>query len=245
MSQILTQEGRFKARPRSWSVEENRNTGTLQFVCAFAILEAFNGTAWEDWSAYDLEKTGYFYLSKKDGSPNEACIRSLREALGWDGVDLLALQETDWSGKTVQITTGLEEYEGQQRLKVRYINPEGWEGAQVKPLDAAALKALNARWAPKLRAVAPKGAPKPAAGTVKSPPAPARPAATPPPADVPGSTKESAWAKVLEVFGGNVEMAKQNWPGLLKKLIPNKTPSEFSAADWAAVEAGASEAVPF
>ena len=250
MSQILTQEGRFKARPRSWAVEENRNTGTLQLAMTFAIAEAWTGQAWEDWSPYDLEKTGYFYLAKKDGSPNEACIRALREALGWDGLDLEALQNTDWTQKVVQITTGFEDYNGEQRLKVRFINPENWEGVQSKPLDAAALKALNARWGPKLRSIAPKSAPRaPAAGTAKPPPAAAKPAAPPPPDDqtppAATSTREKAWAKVLETFGGDDQAAKAAWPQLLKQIIPNKLPAKFTPADWVLVEARAGEAIPY
>jgi hypothetical protein len=155
-------------------VDENKNTGTLQLSMTFTVTEAWTGQVWEDWSAYDLEKTGYFYLAKKNGKPNEPCLRSLREALGWDGVDLESLQHTDWSQRVVQITTGFEEFNGEQRLKIQFLNPENWGGAQVKPLDATAIKALNAKWGPRLRSVAPKGAAKPAAPVAKpNPPAPA------------------------------------------------------------------------
>jgi hypothetical protein len=243
MSQILTQEGRFKARPRSWVVEENKNTGTLQLAMTFAIAEAWTGQAWEDWSPYDLEKTGYFYLAKKDGSPNEACIRSLREALSWDGVNLESLQNTDWTQKVVQITTGFEEYEGQQRLKIRYINAENWEGAQAKPLDAAALKALNARWGPKLRSIAPKGTPKPSPCPA---PAPAQAAMATLKADPAlDAAKKKAWAKIVETFGGDTEAARQNAAALLKQLIPNKEPRQFTTEDWDLVAKRAVEAVPF
>jgi hypothetical protein len=123
---------------------------------------------------------------KRGERPNEPCLRSLREALGWDGVDLEALQTTDWSQRVVQITTGFEDYNGEQRLKIRFINGENWEGAQVKPLDAAALRSLNAKWGPRLRSVAPKGAAKPAAPAARpKPPAlvPPKPPAPPSPDD--------------------------------------------------------------
>ena len=277
MSQVLNQEGRFKARPKSWIVEENKNTGTLQFVCAFGITAAFTGAEWEDWSEYDLEKTGYFYLSKKDGSPNETCIRGLRESLGWDGLSLEALQNSDWSRVTVQITTGFEDYNGQQRLKIKFINPEDWEGAQFKPLDQPALKSLNAKWGSKLRAVSPKpaanasGAPgtgtkptangpatpatatKPTAGapgapaTGPKPTPPSKPSPPPPPVAPaqPPATRESAWEKVVGVFGGDTETASQQWAPLLAKVCPNKPEASFTAADWAAVTTRASEAIPF
>jgi hypothetical protein len=245
MVQILTQEGRFKARPKTWAVEENRNTGTLQFTCAFSIIAAFNGTAWDDWAQYDLEKTGYFYLSKKDGSANEACIRSLREALGWDGAGLEALQNSDWSQVVVQITTGLEEFNGEKRLKIRFINPENWDGAQVKPLDQVALKTLNSKWGAKLRAVTPKQAPKPV-----TPAAPAAPGKPVPPLSPKApaqsvATRESAWARVLEVFEGNAEAAGNNWAALLTKVCPTKPEASFTSADWASVTVRASEAIPF
>ncbi len=251
MSHVLNQEGRFKARLKSWVVEENANTGTLQFVGVFGISAVFNGQDWEDWEAHDLEKTGYFYLAKKDGAPNEACIRSLRESLGWDGVDLVALQNSDWSQKTVQITVGFEDYNGEKRLKIKFINPENWAGAQVKPIEPAALRSLNAKWGAKLRAVAPKGAhtapvaPKPPSPTPPAPPSsrpPTPPAASPKP---PAEPWEAAWARVLESLGGNVDSARDAWPNLLAKIIPNKSEAEFTAADWTTIAARASEVIPF
>lgn len=249
MSQILSQEGRFKARPKSWVVEENPNTSTLQFVCSFGIISVLNGDKWEDWQAHDLEKTGYFYLAKKDGSPNEACIRSLREALGWDGVDLEALQQNDWSQKVVQITVGYEQYNGEQRLKVRFINPESWAGASFKALDQPALKSLNAKWGAKLRAIAPKGAhnasvaPKTPTPTPPPRPAPACPA--PPPPTPAASPRDAAWACVLEIFDGDKDLATGAWLPLLARIHPDKPESDFTAADWSAVAERAGEVLPF
>ena len=250
MGQILNQEGRFKARPKSWVVEENKNTGTLQFVCVFGVHSAWNGSSWEDWSQHDFEKTGYFYLSRKDGSPNEHALKQLREALKWDGVDLVALQGTDWSNTTVQIVTAFESYNGEERLKIRFINPEHYEGGQVKPLDESGLKALNAKWGAKLRALAPKGATRPATPAAPSAPpaAPQKPVAPPPPsapASQPSATKESAWAKVVEVFGGNGQAATEHWPNLLSKLFPQKSEDQYTPADWSVVEARSAEALPF
>lgn len=247
MSQILNQEGRFKARPRSWTVDENANTGTLQFACVFGITAVFNGQSWEDWSPHDLEKTGYFYLAKKDGSANEACIRSLRESLGWDGVNLEALQNSDWSQKTVQIVVGYEDFNGEKRLKIRFINSENWAGAQVKPIEASALRSLNAKWGAKLRAIAPKGAHgAPVAPKSPTPPAPRPPPIRPAPTATPATNPwESAWACLLEVFDGNTETASAAWPGLLAKVVPEKSETEFTSADWASVAARVNEAVPF
>jgi hypothetical protein len=250
MGQILNQEGRFKARPKRWMVEENRNTGTLQFGCVFGVTAALNGSTWEDWTQYEFEKSGYFYLSKKDGAPNESAIKQIREAFGWDGMDLLALQNTDWSGTTVQIVTAFEAYNGENRLKIRFLNPENWEGGQAKPLDESSLKALNAKWGSKLRALAPKGAGKPAAPPVKAAPAPQTRTTPPPPppvqSDSPvGASRESAWEKVVDIFAGNAQAAAEHWPTLLAKLFPNRSEKQFGPADWAVVEARAADALPF
>ncbi len=209
----------------------------------------FNGQSWEDWSSYDLEKTGYFYLAKKDGSANEACIRSLRESLGWDGTNLEALQNTDWSQKTVQLTVGFEDYNGEKRLKIKFINPENWAGAQVKPIEPSALRSLSAKWGAKLRAVAPKGThTAPVAPKSPTPPA-ARPSSPRPvPATPPKPSAEPwepAWARVLEVLGGNVDSAREAWPALLSKIIPNKSETDFTAADWDAIAARAGEVIPY
>lgn len=155
MTQPLDRPGRYKAKPVVVALEE-KDTGTVQAKIAFAVHEYLNGDTWEDWREYDVGISGYFNIIKKDGNPNEHTIKSLRESLGWDGVDLAALQDTDWTDKTVQITCSQEVYEGVTRLKVQWLNPENWEGAQAQPLDSAKVKSLAAKFGAKLRALAPK-----------------------------------------------------------------------------------------
>jgi len=69
-------------------------------------------------------------------------IKTLTKAFGWDG-DIEALTEgtTDpFTGKECSITTEEEEYNGEKRIKVRWLNPT----KSAPAMDKAKLKSLAA-----------------------------------------------------------------------------------------------------
>lgn len=166
----VDREGRFKAFPIEWGID-SKDSGAVQLAMKFAISQYLNPETnqWDDWSEFGMEETGFFNLIKKDGNVNDKQVASLIEALGWDGAGFKSLQEGDWSQKCVQVTVQLERSEAYgDKLRISWINPENWEGFELKKLDSAAIKALDGRLGGKLRAIAPKAA------------APAKPAARPP-----------------------------------------------------------------
>ena len=87
-------------------------------------------------------------------TPNafENTIKTLTKAFGWDGdIEALTAEKSDpFSGKEVQVVCEEEEYEGQTRIKVRWLNAVG--GGAVK-LDKEKLANL-AKLAKKAKAIA-------------------------------------------------------------------------------------------
>ncbi len=113
---------------------------------------------------------GWVYLSEK---AFERAVKTLRDAFGFDGnFETLPAQVT---GKRCSITTEFDEYDGKERLKVKWINALR---RPVKPIAGGVdfLKRLTAQaaripaTAPAIaRAPARAAAPVPAASTVKQP----------------------------------------------------------------------------
>jgi len=72
-------------------------------------------------------------------------IKTLTKAFGWDGdIEALTAEKSDpFSGKEVQVVCEEEEYEGQTRIKVRWLNPVGGGAAKLDKEKLAALAKLT------------------------------------------------------------------------------------------------------
>jgi hypothetical protein len=105
----------------------------------------------------------YLYLSEK-ALPN--ALKTLRDAFDFDGNFETAVDQV--TGRQVSITCEIEEYDGKERCRVKWINKPR-SGGEIANKDSF-LKALSAK-AARIPAAAPKA-------TTTRPPA-ARPAPTP------------------------------------------------------------------
>lgn len=222
---LLNRAGIFHAVP-TVAVGETGPNKLATAMISYAITEEKGA----DGQFYGLAEgesftiTGYHYLERKDQTLNERTIEDLKAALGWDGVDVATLQNTDYAEKLVQVVCDFEEYNGQNRLKVKYLNPYGATGGAggVKPAEASEIKSLQGRMGAKLRAMS--------GGTaVKSAP-PAKKLAPPPPAKkAEGCTREQAWEAVVANCVGEPADA---WANLIDEC---KITDEAAAtpADWA------------
>ena len=99
---------------------------------------------WVEYQTKHGRLTGYFYMSEK------AIEHTLKKiaAMGFDGDDLDTLADgSKLAGNLCQITVNHEEYDGQQRARVGWVNENN---AQVGPThnDVAAANAasFNAMW---------------------------------------------------------------------------------------------------
>jgi len=244
---LPTRDGRFKARILDHGISDTGPNSLATFVCKFQLNQELVNGEWEPVDE-DFEISGYFYLEKKDRTLNTFTLDKLKAALGWDGRDPTWLQEADLSEAIVQITLGYEEYNGQERIKVQFIDHEDAVPSAVPHADEAACKAIKTRLGAKLRALA--------GGTPKSPPKPAGrprpPKASPSTATAvaPESTLDEAWAAFADACQ-EVNVTEQDqmdgqWFRILAELFPDKQMDDLTPADWGVVLAEApKKVVPF
>jgi hypothetical protein len=125
------------------------------------------------------EITAFLYLSDK---AFDSTIARLKEVFGFNG-DLMGLNsgQHTFEGMPVSFETDIEEYEGKQKCKVKWLNAPGGGGGGIKAPEPAKLAALLKALTPKGKAIAKTVAM--AAGNLTPPPTPkAAPAAAAQPA---------------------------------------------------------------
>ena len=247
---LPTRDGRFKARILDHGISDTGPNSLATFVCKFQPNQELLNGEWEPVDE-DFEISGYFYLEKRDGTLNTFTLDKLKAALGWDGRDPTWLQEADLSEAIVQITLGYEQYNGQERIKVQFIDHEDATPNAVPHADEAVCRAIKTRLGAKLRALA-GNAPKSAAKPTSRPKPPAAPAAPvkAKTAPVPESTLEEAWAAFAdtcqEVGITEQEGMEGLWFRILGELFPDKESDDFTPADWGLVLAEApNRVVPY
>ncbi len=214
---LPSQAGRYIARPRKWAVAPTGPNKISTFVCEFDLLNVQDGEEWPDIAPEALEITGYFYILKKDGQPNDFTIDSLEAALGWDGCDLDALNKTDWSQKEVQLTINEEEYQGKKKMKVGFINARDWAGGGIEQ-DPQYVQSLAQKYGAVLRAR--KGVT-------------AKPTTTPQKRSPSAGPREAAW-EAFKAAHPSLDTAKRAaaWKEDLAKMFPGKKSEELTAQDW-------------
>lgn len=245
-------EGRFKAAVVERGVGESGQNNLATFACEFKLLEELvNGEFLP--LDQDFEITGYFFLEKKDGSLNTSQIDALKRAFGWDGRDPFWLQDADMADRIVQVKLAFEEYEGKQKLKVRYVDAEDATGGGVRKADDQVRKSMNSRLGSKFRALAggtpapaPKPAGKPTAPAASKPATKSAPPSAPPAAQ--GATVERAWEVFAAACSPEWTQAQLDaeWFRVLGELFPGKKPEQLTPVQWAhVVTEGPKKIVPF
>ena len=269
-------EGLFHAHPVAIGVGETREKKLVQVVIQYRLFEELLDGQWTDCAGEHMEITGYHILEKKDRSLNESTIEALKTALGWDGRDPFWLQDSaeTLSQQPVQVKLAMEEYNGQQSLKVAFLNPYGSRIGGVPKADDDFRRSVSNRLGAKFRAHAggtpanpPKPAGSPAEASAKAgkhgapadrpaaapaPPKPAAPAAPAAPKALATATMEEAWAEFTKhcpqppAGKWDQESTEKEWFRILAELFPGKQPDQLTGADWAVMLAeGPGKVIPF
>ena len=242
---LPNREGLFHAYPASIGIDEIGNNKLATCVVNFSLFEELVDGQWVSCEGEALDVTGWFFLEKKDGSVNTSTIDSLKAAFGWDGRDMFWLQDTDLSQQAVQVKLAFEEYQGKNRIKVKFLNPYGSApSGGVTKADEGKRRSLSARLGAKFRALAggtPAPAPKPAGKPVP-------PGSKPAPKPAKTATMDEAW----KVFSAacksdwTQEQIEAEWFRVLSVLFPTKKVEDLTPAAWGVmIEEGPSKIVPF
>ncbi|MBN2582927.1 MAG: hypothetical protein JXL80_07660 [Planctomycetes bacterium] len=245
---IPNRAGTFNALPLKMGLDNTGPNDLATVTISFGLYEEAVGGEWVDVAPETMAITGYFYLEQKDGSLNKITVDNLKAALGWDGRDLGWFQEADLSEHPVQVVLVYEQYQGKDRLRVKYLNPHGYEGGNgVSQGDDSTVKSIVTRLGAKLRALSggtPRSAAGPKTASPKSPPKPPKGsprAPTKAPAAKPAEcTADDAWAAFAEAgaaLGLDEETVTNQWFETLAELFPSKQPEALTSADWGVMKA--------
>jgi len=138
----LQHPGRYRGQLADWGVCCTEN-GCIQFraTCVGEAFKAEGVSRFEDLAA-PVSLMAFINLTRKDGVPIPQQVDALKKALGWDGKLLRDLQEGDYSETPISFVVTENEYEGNVRLSVDWINPVGASRRSTE----AELTSLDGQW---------------------------------------------------------------------------------------------------
>jgi hypothetical protein len=212
---LLTKAGRYLASPEQWGIKTEEGK-CPQFGMTFLVNSSLDG---EEQIEQGQRITGWWTLINTNGGANEITLKTMREALGWDGQSFSSLQGGDWTAMEVQIVVEPEEYKGKTTLKVRYMNPRDYAGG-LKSADPQAVQSLDAKYGAVLRALNKSlgGTPKP----------PTKPSTTPA-----AEAKKAAWG-VFVSMSPSFDRDRQVsvFKALLSDMFEPRTAQDLTANEW-------------
>lgn len=169
----VDREGLYRAQITEYALHE-ADSGAVSLSVKALLLEMWdeNNKEWLPWN-YDMEAQGFLNLIKKDGKLNLTQVNPMCKHMGWDG-DFLKLTNQEWSPCNCQVKVTRDTYEGEERLRIAFINAWDRTPGQGGNVDESKAKALQARYGGDLRAVVgnlkANGAPAPAGKPPMPPP---------------------------------------------------------------------------
>lgn len=196
MSQNIDREGTFRGVVEQSVVRKLEGKKSVPVSLRVAVASEYTeGEAAQQSlrdAGYTVDKDGFCewpsgtvaeydaWVIKKDGTPNKFAVDGLVEAFGWDG----SLKSVSaFIGQSLQFTVEREEWEGNVRYKIGFINPVGAvRGGGLRSAPEGEVAALSASYDSQLKAFAAQ-ARKELADSAPAPSAP--PAAAPAPEATP------------------------------------------------------------
>lgn len=172
----IDRPGIFRGHCTEAGIEASEKSSSVGLRLVMRVTEWLDQQTneWTDWSEYDVHCSGTLWIIGTKGTINETAAKMARDVLGWNG----SLEQQDVATfKPCQFTVNQEDYNGQARFKIGFLNEWDYKPT-ARTVDAATAKSLQAQHGSKLRAFfgAKSAAVKPPAGKPASPPP--RPVAT-------------------------------------------------------------------
>jgi hypothetical protein len=188
MTVMIDRIGRFRGTIREYYLTPSAkaDSKSVGLFLEFLVEECWDteSKSWVDWRDSDVVANGWKYIIGRDGQLSTRAVEEVIEATGWDG-NIRSIAEAKWTPAPCQFTITEEEYNGEKRYKLGFLNPWDSEGPSGGGrVDLAGVKALEAQYGAQLRALAaskkrnasPAPAGKPSSPKPAAPPVP--PAAT-------------------------------------------------------------------
>ncbi|MBE3045962.1 hypothetical protein IMZ48_26170 [Candidatus Bathyarchaeota archaeon] len=161
----------------------NSSGGYLQLEVTMQATEKWDeeNQVWTPFNFEDSEAQAYLNLVTSKEKENPVNCRQIMRAFGWDGMAFATLNNPDSPLVTqIQWRMSMETYNDVERCKVQGIEAyDAAPGRKVEKLDAAAVRAVDAKYAAILKNLGGGPKPKSAKPTAPAPVALAAPAAVP------------------------------------------------------------------
>jgi len=154
----VSQTGTFKCKATDWGVSLTQKSEIPQFVfqANLTAIYDFDSGEWQDYADYEEGTMAFLCLFDRGGEP----IRNMEQVMlvfGWDGNSFAGLSEGDYTDLEFQIRIEDNDpaYAEKNPFQVAWIDvADATPGGSVRKLDADALKALDKKFAVKLKKVA-------------------------------------------------------------------------------------------
>jgi len=229
---LVDRTGNFRAEVIDSGVGQTGKSELPQLVLSLALKEMHDGDDWVDWSEYDQTITAYLVLVSKEGK-DLLNSDQVKKVFGWDGRSFAELDSMELTGKMCMVRVEENTYNEKTSMQVNWIDlPDAEPGHQMKKLDPAALKSLDAKFGRKAK-VTPKSS------TPKSKSKAAVPPKTPPKSKkvapkVEGCTKDEAWDFINQDELWVDDMTPAKVIGMWSEAIEEMGDDEdkFTDGDW-------------
>lgn len=158
---VVDRDGTFRAEIVGYGLKE-MESGAVSVALQVRLVEWFGQEAgsepqWYDFSMMNMEAEGDFWIvSGRDrgNKVNEMAAKSLIDNAGWDGM-FDSIQNQTWEPTPCQVVVKTEEYKGQKRRKISFLND--WNrtpGANLSNVTPEKVKELSMRYGSQFRAIA-------------------------------------------------------------------------------------------
>ena len=148
----IQQAGNYRGRIVGYGLFE-AESGAVAINIRGSIDEVWHESQWADYSEYDLYADGAVWIIKKDGSIHQKAVENLIRATGWDG-SLPSIQNQDWDPRPCAFVINPDEYNGETRFKIAFINEYDSTPGGMGQVDDKKLSELESRFGSSLRALA-------------------------------------------------------------------------------------------